>query len=108
MAEDGTKGVRNMRVRPLDNRVLVKPLEQEEKTAGGIILPDTAKEKPQEGVVVAVGEGRLLKDGGRHPMSVKVNDVVIFSKYAGTEIKIGGEDYIILDEDSILAIKESE
>ncbi|MFA4015084.1 MAG: hypothetical protein RUDDFDWM_000157 [Candidatus Fervidibacterota bacterium] len=102
------KGVRNMRVRPLDNRVLVKPIEQEEKTAGGIILPDTAKEKPQEGVVVAVGEGRLLKNGERQPMSVKVNDVVIFSKYAGTEIKIGGEDYIILDEDSILAIKESE
>jgi len=100
--------VRNMRVRPLDNRVLVKPIEQEEKTAGGIILPDTAKEKPQEGVVVAVGEGRLLKNGERQPMSVKVNDVVIFSKYAGTEIKIGGEDYIILDEDSILAIKESE
>lgn len=100
--------MRNMRVRPLDNRVLVKPIEQEEKTAGGIILPDTAKEKPQEGVVVAVGEGRLLKNGERQPMSVKVNDVVIFSKYAGTEIKIGGEDYIILDEDSILAIKESE
>lgn len=97
-----------MKVRPLGDKVLIKPLEQEEKTPGGVILPDTAKEKPQEGVVVAVGDGKLLDNGERRPMSVKVNDVVIFSKYAGTEIRLGGEDYIIVDEDSILAIKESE
>lgn len=97
-----------MKVRPLGDRVLIKPLEQEEKTPGGIILPDTAKEKPQEGVVVAVGEGRLLGNGERCPMGVKVNDVVIFSKYAGVEIRLGGEDYIIIDEGSILAIKQSD
>jgi len=101
-------GVWAMKVRPLGDKVLIKPLEQEEKTAGGIILPDTAKEKPQEGIVVAVGEGKLLDNGERRPVGVKVNDVVIFSKYAGTEIRIGGEDYIIVDEDSILAIKEGE
>lgn len=97
-----------MKVRPLGDKVLIKPLEQEEKTPGGIILPDAAREKPQEGIVVAVGEGKLLDNGERRPMSVKVNDIVIFSKYAGTEIRIGGEDYIIVDEDYILAIKESE
>ncbi|MFN3420308.1 MAG: co-chaperone GroES [Armatimonadota bacterium] len=97
-----------MKVRPLGSRVLVKPREEEEKTPGGIILPDTAKEKPQEGVVIAVGPGKLLENGERRPVSVKEGDIVIFSKYAGTEIKIDGEEYLIVDEDSILAVKVEE
>jgi chaperonin GroES len=97
-----------MKVRPLGGRVLVKPCEEEERTPGGIILPDTAKEKPQEGVVVAVGPGKLLENGERRPVAVKVGDVVIFSKYAGTEVKIDGEEYLIVDEDSLLAVKVEE
>lgn len=97
-----------MKVRPLGNRVLVKPREEEERTAGGIILPDTAKEKPQEGVVIAVGPGKLLDNGERRPIAVGEGDIIIFSKYAGTEIKIGGEEYLIVDEDSILAVKVEE
>lgn len=97
-----------MKVRPLGGRVLVKPREEEERTPGGIILPDTAKEKPQEGVVVAVGPGKLLENGERRPVAVKEGDVVIFSKYAGTEVKIDGEEYLIVDEDSLLAVKAEE
>ncbi len=97
-----------MKVHPLGNRVLVKPREEEERTPGGIILPDTAKEKPQEGVVVAVGPGKLLDSGERRPIAVREGDIIIFSKYAGTEIKIGGEEYLIVDEDSILAVKVEE
>lgn len=97
-----------MKVRPLGDRVLVKPLEEEERTPGGIILPDTAKEKPQEGKVIAVGPGRILDNGERRPVAVKENDIIIYSKYAGTEIRIGGEDYLIIDESSILAVKEQE
>jgi len=88
---------------PLGDRVLVKPIPREEVTKGGIILPDTAKEKPQEGEVLAVGPGRLGDDGKRLPMDVKVGDKVIYAKYAGTEIKIDGEEYIILRESDILA-----
>ncbi|MDN5363437.1 MAG: chaperonin GroES [Eubacteriales bacterium] len=91
-------------IKPLADRVVVKPLEVEEKTASGIVLPDTAKEKPQQGEVVAVGPGRLLDNGQRAPMEVKVGDKVIYSKYAGTEVKVEGKEYLILNERDILAI----
>jgi chaperonin GroES len=95
-----------MAIRPLGDKVVVKATEEEEKSAGGIILPDTAKKKPQEGVVVAVGPGRVLDDGNRAPMNVKAGDKVVFAKYGGTEVTVAGEDYIILDQDSIYAIKD--
>ena len=91
---------------PLSDRVLVKRLEAGEKTKGGIILPDTAKEKPKEGTVVAVGPGKLLDNGTRASMTVKAKDKVIFSSYAGSEVKIDGDDYMILGEDEILAVIE--
>jgi chaperonin GroES len=94
------------KVRPLADKVLIRPKKEEEKTAGGIVLPDSAKEKPQEGTVIAVGTGRLLDNGKRAEMSVKEGDVVIYSKYGGTEITIDGEDYLLMDEGSILAVKE--
>jgi len=92
-----------MKIRPLDDRVLIKPLEAEEKTPGGIVLPDTAKEKPQKGIVVAVGPGKQLDDGSRAELSVKKSDRVLYGKYAGTEVKIAGEDHVILRESEILA-----
>lgn len=95
-----------MKVRPLDDRVLVKRLESEEKTAGGIVLPDTAKEKPQKGEVVAVGPGKLLDNGERAEMPLKKGNKVIFGKYAGTEIKIQGEEYCIMRLDDILGLIE--
>ena len=94
------------RIRPLNDKLVVKRLEAEEKTKGGIVLPDTAKEKPREGRVVAVGEGKLLDSGKRAPVQVKKDDRVIFSSYAGTEIKIAGEEYLILDESDVLAVVE--
>ena len=94
-------------LKPLGDRVVVKPTEGEERTKGGIILPDTAKEKPQEGKVLAVGPGRLTEDGKRMPMDVKVGDVVLYVKYGGTEIKIDGEELMILTENDILAKKAS-
>ncbi|MCX7999873.1 MAG: co-chaperone GroES [Leptospiraceae bacterium] len=94
-----------MKLRPLEDRVVVKPIEAEEKTKSGIVLPDTAKEKPQQGEVIAVGPGRY-EDGQRIPMEVKVGDKVIFSKYGGTEVKIEGEEYIILSSRDILAVLE--
>lgn len=93
-------------IRPLDDKVVIKPGDEEEKTAGGIILPDTAKKRPQEGTVVAVGPGRLLDDGSRAPVAVKKGQLVIYAKYGGTEVTVGGEDYVILSEDQIYAIKE--
>ena len=93
-------------IRPLADKVVVQPLEEEEKSPGGIILPDTAKKKPQEGVVIAVGPGKVLDDGSRAEMSVKKDDRVIYAKYGGTEVTVDGKDYIILDQDSIYAIKE--
>ena len=93
-------------VTPLGDRVLVKRVAADEKTKGGIILPDTAKEKPREGVVVAVGNGKLLDTGKRQEMSVKKNDRVLFSSYAGSEIKLDGDDLMILGEDEILAVIE--
>lgn len=95
-----------MKVTPLHDRVVVKRLEGEEKTKGGIIIPDTAKEKPQEGRVIAVGPGRLDKDGKRMPLDVKVGDRVLFARWAGTEVKIDGEEHIIMKEDDILGVIE--
>lgn len=96
-----------MKVKPLGDRVVIKALEQEERTASGIVLPDTAKEKPQQGKVMAVGTGKLLDSGERVSLEVEEGQTVIFSKYAGTEVKIEGEDYLILSERDILAIVES-
>ena len=93
-----------LNLKPLADRVVVKKLEAEEKTAGGIVLPDTAKEKPQQGEVLAVGPGKLDEKGTRHPMELKVGDKVLFAKYSGTEVKIEGVEYLILEEKSILAI----
>lgn len=93
-----------LNIRPLGDKVIVKRVEAEEKTAGGIVLPDTAKEKPKRGVVLAVGTGRLLDDGTRSEMQVKKNDEVIFTSYAGTEIKVDGEELMIMDENDILGI----
>jgi chaperonin GroES len=90
-------------LRPLDDRVVLKVLDAEEKTAGGILLPDTAKEKPQRGKVTAVGNGRFGKDGKRLPLDVKKGDVVLFGKYAGSDVKVDGEDYKVLRENEILA-----
>jgi len=95
-----------MKVRPLADRVLVKPLEEEDKSPGGIILPDTAKEKPMRGQVIAVGNGKVDDKGERIAMDVKVKDVVLYGKYSGTEIKIDGEEYLIMRESDILAIVE--
>ncbi|HOD83497.1 MAG: 10 kDa chaperonin [Planctomycetes bacterium ADurb.Bin126] len=93
-----------MAVKPLDDRVLVKQSEAEEKTAGGIVLPDTAKEKPQRGKVVATGPGKMLDSGKRAAMSVKKGDEVYYGKYTGTEVKIDGENYVILRESDVLAV----
>ena len=92
------------KIRPVGNRVVVKPAAKEEVTKSGIVIPDTAKEKPQEGTVVAVGNGRLLDNGDRAPISVQVNDRVLFAKYGGTEFKLDGEEYLVLKEDDILAV----
>jgi chaperonin GroES len=93
-------------IRPTDDRVLIKALEAEEKTAGGILLPDNAKEKPQRGKVVAVGPGKLLDSGERAPLTVKVGMTVIYGKYAGTEVKLEGDEHTIMRENEILAILE--
>jgi len=90
-------------MRPLHDRVLIKQLEEEEKTKGGIIIPDSAKEKPYQGKVVAVGSGRKMDDGSVRPLEVNEGDVVLFAKYAGTPVKIEGEEYMIMSEDEILA-----
>jgi chaperonin GroES len=95
-----------MKIRPLQDRVIVKRLEEEEKTKGGIIIPDTAKEKPQEGKVIAVGKGKVTEDGKVIPMDVKVGDKILFGKYSGTEIKIGGEEHLIMREEDILGVIE--
>jgi chaperonin GroES len=95
-----------MKIRPLNDRVLVLMIDEEEKTSGGIIIPDTAKEKPQEGKVVAVGPGKIDDDGKRIPLEVKKNDRVLFGKYSGTDIKIDGVEHLIMGEDDILGIIE--
>jgi chaperonin GroES len=93
-------------LKPIGDKVIVKAKAEEEKSAGGIILPDRAKEKPSEGTVIAVGPGRMLENGERKSMAVKEGDTVIYSKYGGTEVKLKGEEYVILEEDAIYAIVE--
>jgi chaperonin GroES len=95
-----------MKLRPLHDRILVRRLEAEETVKGGIIIPDTAKEKPQEGVVIAVGNGKILENGTRLEMSVQEGDHILFGKYSGTEVKIEGEEYLILKEEDVLAVTE--
>ena len=95
-----------MKFRPLHDRILVKRLDKEETTTGGIIIPDTAKEKPQEAEVVAVGNGKRLEDGTVQPLDVKTGDRILFGKYAGSEIKVDGEEHLILREDEILGVIE--
>jgi len=95
-----------MKIKPLHDRVIVKRVEEEQTTKGGIIIPDTAKEKPAEGLIVAVGNGKLSDDGTRQALEVKEGDKVLFGKYAGTEIKINGEEHLIMREDEIIAIIE--
>ena len=93
-----------MKIRPLQDRVIVKRLEEETKTAGGIIIPESAKEKPQRGEIVAAGPGKKSEDGKVHPLDVKKGDKVLFSKYAGTEIKVDGEELLIMREDDIMGV----
>jgi chaperonin GroES len=95
-----------MKVRPLHDRLIVKRSEEEEKTKGGIIIPDTAKEKPVEGKVIAAGKGKIKEDGTKIPMEVKKGDRILFAKYAGAEVKIDGEEHLIMKEDDVLAIIE--
>lgn len=95
-----------MKLKPLNDRIVVKRIEEEQRTAGGIIIPDSAKEKPIQGEVKAVGSGKLLEDGSRRPLDVKTGDYVLFGKYSGTDIKVEGEELLIMREDDILAIVE--
>ena len=95
-----------MNLRPLQDRIIVKRVEEETKTAGGLFIPETAKEKPQRGKIVAVGNGKKTEDGKVLPLDVKVGDVVLFGKYAGTEVKVDGEEYLMMREDDILAVVE--
>ncbi len=95
-----------MKVKPLQDRVLVERLQEEEKTKGGLFIPDSAKEKPMQGKVVAAGNGRVLEDGKKIPMDVKVGDIVLFAKYSGNDVKIDDKEYLIMKEDDILAIVE--
>jgi chaperonin GroES len=95
-----------MNIRPLHDRILIKRIEEQETVRGGIIIPDTAKEKPQEGEVIAVGNGKILENGQRVPLDVKAGNRILFGKYAGSEIKIEGEEYLILREDEVLGVLE--
>jgi chaperonin GroES len=95
-----------MKIRPLQDRIIVKRIEEEERTKGGIIIPETAKEKPMEGEVIAVGTGKILENGKKQPLEVKAGDRVLFGKYAGTEVKIDGIEHLIMKEDDILGIIE--
>lgn len=95
-----------MKLRPLQDRILVKRVEEQQKTKGGIIIPDTAKEKPAEGEVISVGNGKLGEDGKRVPLDVKAGDRVLFSKYGGTDVKIDDEEYLIMREDDVLGVVE--
>lgn len=99
-----TKTKSKLNLRPLADRVIVQRAEAEEKTAGGILLPESAKDKPKEGKVMAIGEGKILDDGKHQPMNVKVGDRVLFSSYAGTEVKVHGEEFLIMSESDILAV----
>ena len=103
--ENEKKQTMALNVKPLGDRILVEPVEEKEVKKGGIIIPETAKEKPSEGTVVAVGPGRILENGQKVPLEVKIGDKIIYSKYGGTEVKLDSEEYIILSERDILAIK---
>jgi chaperonin GroES len=96
-----------MKIRPLQDRILVERLAEETKTKGGIIIPDTAKEKPAEGTVVAAGKGRVDKEGKTIPMELKVGDRILFSKYGGTEVKLDGKEYLIMSQDEVLCVVEN-
>jgi chaperonin GroES len=96
-----------MKIRPLHDRILIRRIEEQETVRGGIIIPDTAKEKPQEGEAIAVGNGKILENGQRVPLDVKAGDRILFGKYAGSEIKIEGEEYLILREDEVLGVLEA-
>ena len=96
-----------MKIRPLGDRIVIKRTQNEEKTKGGIIIPDSAKEKPVEGLVIAVGAGKILKSGKVHPLDVKEGDRVLFGKYSGTEVKLDGEEHVLLREDDLLGVLES-
>jgi chaperonin GroES len=102
-----TATVTSKKLRPLGDRVVIRPVEREETTKSGIVLPDTAKEKPQEGIILAAGPGKILDDGKREQMDVKEGDRVLYSKYAGTEFKVDGEDLLIVSQKDILAIVEA-
>ena len=95
-----------MNIRPLQDRIIVKRIEEEEKTAGGIIIPDTAKEKPQEGKVIAVGKGKVSDEGKTIALDIKKGDKILFSKYAGSEVKVNGTDYLIMREEDVLGVVE--
>jgi len=97
---------KRMKIRPLQDRVIVKRVQEEEKTKGGIIIPDTAKEKPIEGEIIAVGNGKILEDGKVRPLDIKAGDRVLFPKYAGTEIKIDGQEHLMMREEDILGVIE--
>ena len=97
----------SVNIKPLEDRILVEPQDAEQTTASGLVIPDTAKEKPQEGKVIATGPGRIDDNGNRVPLDVAVNDVVIFSKYGGTEVKLAGQEYLVLSARDVLAIVES-
>jgi chaperonin GroES len=101
-----TKGATEVKVRPLHDRVIVRRLEEERKTAGGIVIPDTAKEKPIQGEVLAVGKGKLLENGEIRPLDVKVGDKVLFGKYSGTEVKVGSEELLVMREEDIMGVIE--
>jgi chaperonin GroES len=94
----------NSKFRPLQDRIIVERLNSEEKTASGIFIPDSAKEKPQQGKVIAVGKGKVKEDGSHQPLDLKVGDLILFGKYSGTEVKVGDEDYLIMREDDILGV----
>jgi chaperonin GroES len=100
------QGIDYMKIRPLQDRIIVQRIEEDETTKGGIIIPDSAKEKPQEGKAIAVGNGKVTEDGKLQPLDVKKGDRVLFSKYAGTEVTIDGEDHLIIREDDVLGILE--
>jgi chaperonin GroES len=104
MSKKDSKGGSKVKIRPLQDRVLIKRVDEQEQVRGGIIIPDTAKEKPQEAEVVAVGPGKINDDGTRLPMDVKVGEKILVGKYSGSDIKIDGEDYVIVREDEILAV----
>jgi chaperonin GroES len=102
----GRRRLSTMKIRPLQDRIIVRRLEEEETSKGGIIIPDTAKEKPSEGVVIAVGKGKVTEDGKKLPLDVKKKDRILFGKYSGTDIKIEGEEYLIMREDDVLGVIE--